>query len=175
MPKFDDYTQKTTPEDNDIALILDKTANVNKKTPFSGIWTWIVNKMTNAVIQNLQTTNKTVVGAINELNSKTFQGSNEIITSDVDWNTINEAGVYKVQCVNGFAEGKNVPMITSISDFYNFGVLLVFKPVVDDENRLIQIYIPDIQPEQPYRARIAIRSFNLSFRTWGMIKIENTL
>ena len=69
MPKFDDYTQKTTPEDTDIALILDKTANVNKKTPFSGIWTWIVNKMTNAVIQNLQTTNKTVIGSINELNS----------------------------------------------------------------------------------------------------------
>lgn len=72
MPKFDDYTQKTTPEDTDIALILDKTANVNKKTPFSGIWTWIVNKMTNAVIQNLQTTNKTVIGAINELNSKSI-------------------------------------------------------------------------------------------------------
>lgn len=69
MPKFDDYTQKNTPEDNDITLILDKTANVNKKTPFSGIWTWIVNKMTNAVIQNLQTTNKTVIGSINELNS----------------------------------------------------------------------------------------------------------
>lgn len=33
MPKFDDYTQKTTPEDTDITLILDKTANVNKKTP----------------------------------------------------------------------------------------------------------------------------------------------
>ena len=70
MAKFDDYTQKNTPEDNDITLILDKTANVNKKTPFSGIWNWIVNKMTNAVIQNLQTTNKTVIGAINELNSK---------------------------------------------------------------------------------------------------------
>lgn len=72
MPKFDDYTQKTTPEDTDITLILDKTANVNKKTPFSGIWTWIVNKMTNAVIQNLQTTNKTVIGSINELNSKSI-------------------------------------------------------------------------------------------------------
>lgn len=70
MAKFDDYTQKNTPEDNDITLILDKTANVNKKTPFSGIWTWIVNKMTNAVIQNLQTSNKTMIGAINELNSK---------------------------------------------------------------------------------------------------------
>lgn len=76
MAKFDDYTQKNTPEDNDITLILDKTANVNKKTPFSGIWTWIVNKMTNAVIQNLQTTNKTVIGSINELNSKILFGEN---------------------------------------------------------------------------------------------------
>lgn len=73
MAKFDDYTQKNTPEDTDISLILDKTANVNKKTPFSGIWTWIVNKMTNAVIQNLQTTNKTVIGSINELNRKSIK------------------------------------------------------------------------------------------------------
>ena len=81
MPKFDDYTQKTTPEDTDITLILDKTANVNKKTPFSGIWTWIVNKMTNAVIQNLQTTNKTVIGSINELNSNTkLIQTNQILT-----------------------------------------------------------------------------------------------
>ena len=81
MPKFDDYTQKTTPEDTDIALILDKTANVNKKTPFSGIWNWIVNKMTNAVIQNLQTTNKTVIGSINELNSNKARGYIDEINS----------------------------------------------------------------------------------------------
>ena len=92
MPKFDDYTQKTTPEDTDIALILDKTANVNKKTPFSGIWTWIVNKMTNAVIQNLQTTNKTVIGSINELNSnnKIFIGENKryikVVSNSSDFN-----------------------------------------------------------------------------------------
>ena len=69
MPKFDDYTQKTTPEDSDIALILDKTANVNKKSPFSGVWNWIVSKLTSAVISQLETTNKSIVPAINELNS----------------------------------------------------------------------------------------------------------
>lgn len=175
MAKFDDYTQKTTPEDNDIVLILDKTANVNKKTPFSGIWTWIVNKMTNAVIQNLQTTNKTVIGSINELNSKTFQNSSKTITSGVDWNTITDSGVYKVQCNDGFEEAKNAPMISSSSDFYNFGILLVFKPVVDTENRLIQIYIPDIKTEQPNRSRIAIRCFNASFRNWGIVNVSNTL
>lgn len=90
MAKFDDYTQKNTPEDNDITLILDKTANVNKKTPFSGIWTWIVNKMTNAVIQNLQTSNKTMIGAINELNSKIFIGENKryikVVSNSADFN-----------------------------------------------------------------------------------------
>lgn len=92
MPKFDDYTQKTTPEDTDIALILDKTANVNKKTPFSGIWTWIVNKMTNAVIQNLQTTNKTVIGSINELNSKSW--AYNVLSDGDDLNECTTTTVY---------------------------------------------------------------------------------
>lgn len=95
MAKFDDYTQKNTPEDNDITLILDKTANVNKKTPFSGIWTWIVNKMTNAVIQNLQTSNKTMIGAINELNSKTIF-SDVINNSTTKTFTLAERGSYIV-------------------------------------------------------------------------------
>lgn len=107
--------------------------------------------------------------------SKTFQSSGKVIDSDVDWNTITDSGVYKVQCSNGFAEGKNTPMITSISDFYNYGILLVFKPVVDTENRLIQIYIPDMQPALPPSARIAIRCFNTSFRNWGIVNISNTL
>ena len=111
----------------------------------------------------------------NELNSKTFQNSSKTITSGVDWNTITDSGVYKVQCSDGFEEAKNAPMISSSSDFYHFGILLVFKPVVDTENRLIQIYIPDIETEQPYRSRIAIRSYNTLFRNWGIIKIENTL
>ena len=97
MPKFDDYTQKTTPEDTDITLILDKTANVNKKTPFSGIWTWIVNKMTNAVIQNLQTTNKTVIGSINELNSKILFGENMRYVKVVSDNkSLNWGGIFLV-------------------------------------------------------------------------------
>lgn len=51
-------------------MIYDATSKANKLSPFSGIWNWIVEKLTNAVISNLQTSNKTVVGALNELNSK---------------------------------------------------------------------------------------------------------
>ena len=71
MGKFNEYSQKATPADNDTLMIYDATSKANKLSPFSGIWNWIVNKLTNAVINNLQTSNKTVVGALNELNSKT--------------------------------------------------------------------------------------------------------
>lgn len=69
MGKFNEYTQKATPEDADSLMIYDATSKANKLSPFSGIWNWIVGKLTNAVINNLQTSNQTVLGAINELNS----------------------------------------------------------------------------------------------------------
>lgn len=69
MGKFNEYTQKATPADNDTLMIYDATSKANKLSPFSGIWNWIVGKLTNAVISNLQTSNQTVLGAINELNS----------------------------------------------------------------------------------------------------------
>lgn len=69
MAKFNEYTQKATPEDADTLMIYDAASKTNKLSPFSGIWNWMVNKLTNAVINNLQTSNKTVVGALNELNS----------------------------------------------------------------------------------------------------------
>lgn len=70
MGKFNEYSQKATPADNDTLMIYDATSKANKLSPFSGIWNWIVGKLTNAVISNLQTNNQTVLGAINELNSK---------------------------------------------------------------------------------------------------------
>lgn len=70
MGKFNEYSQKATPEDADSLMIYDAAAKANKLSPFSGIWNWIVGKLTNAVISNLQTNNQTVIGALNELNSK---------------------------------------------------------------------------------------------------------
>lgn len=86
MAKFNEYTQKATPEDADTLMIYDAAAKANKLSPFSGIWNWMVNKLTNAVINNLQTSNKTVVGAINELNSKkaVYNNNNVKITFYVD-------------------------------------------------------------------------------------------
>lgn len=84
MGKINEYSQKATPADNDTLMIYDATSNANKLSPFSGIWNWIVGKLTNAVISNLQTNNKTVLGAINELNSKVFVNTQNLSTYSIN-------------------------------------------------------------------------------------------
>ena len=66
----DGYAIKTKASDDDEAMILSTSEKANKRIKFSGIWDWIVDKMANAVVSKLTTTDKTVLGAINELNSK---------------------------------------------------------------------------------------------------------
>ena len=70
MAKFTDYTEKTEPVDTDLALIYDTPAKVNKKFTFGNLWKWIAKKIVSEGISQLKTTNKTIPGAINELNSK---------------------------------------------------------------------------------------------------------
>lgn len=70
MPKWTDYTKKTALKDNDELMILDADGKANKRTLMSKVWDYVVDKMTSAVVSKLTTTNKTMIGAINELNSK---------------------------------------------------------------------------------------------------------
>lgn len=69
------YTTKEALKDNDELMILDKDANANKRTLMDKIWDYVVDKMTTAVIAKLGTTNKTLIGAVNELNSNTLKYS----------------------------------------------------------------------------------------------------
>lgn len=78
MPKFTDYTEKQIPEDNDSLMIYDAAAKVNKHVLFSGFWKWIAKKLKEATLSDLQTTDKTVIGALNELN-----GNRVIIVKEV--------------------------------------------------------------------------------------------
>lgn len=80
MAKFTDYTEKTEPVDTDLALIYDTPAKVNKKFTFGNLWKWIAKKIVSEGISQLDTTNKTIPGAINELNSNLLKiqtGPNE--------------------------------------------------------------------------------------------------
>lgn len=71
MANWKEYTTKTTPEDADEIMIADTKANANKRTPFSGLWNWIAGKLATAVISQLETQSKSIIPALNELNSKT--------------------------------------------------------------------------------------------------------
>lgn len=85
------FDQKSAPEDNDLLVEYDASASKVKNVKFGGVWNWIVKKLTSAVINELQTSNKNVVGAINELNSKSLRIVN---TNVLDWNAIVEIGIY---------------------------------------------------------------------------------
>lgn len=101
MAKFNEYTVKATPEDADTLMLYDAASKANKLSPFSGIWNWIVGKLTNAVISNLQTNNKTVLGAINELKSKALM-------TYVGKKATNEDGVIPINNIISGVSIKNV-------------------------------------------------------------------
>lgn len=90
------FDQKSAPEDNDLLVEYDASASKVKNVKFGGVWNWIVKKLTSAVINELQTSSKNVVGAINELNSKRFNANSYIIysgnsakTVSVKWGGVN--------------------------------------------------------------------------------------
>lgn len=72
MANWKEYTTKTTIEDADEIMIADTKANANKRTPLGGLWNWIAGKLATAVISQLETQNKSIIPALNELNSKSF-------------------------------------------------------------------------------------------------------
>lgn len=84
MPKWTDYTIKTTVADNDEIMTLDTAGKANKRLSLSTLSDWILGKIANKVFEKLQTSNKTILGAINELNSKAqkigFKGNIKSVT-----------------------------------------------------------------------------------------------
>lgn len=71
MPKWTDYTIKTTAADNDEIMTLDTAGKANKRLSLSTLSDWVLGKIADKVFKKLQTNDKTILGAINELNSKT--------------------------------------------------------------------------------------------------------
>ena len=64
------YTQKDTALlDNDEIMLLDSADGKNKRGLMSKFRDYVVDKMSTAVISKLETNNKTIIGAINALNS----------------------------------------------------------------------------------------------------------
>ena len=84
MPKWTEYTTKDTLADNDEVMLYDATGRANKRGLMSKFWDYVVDKMSTAVISKLETNNKTIIGAINALNSDSLPNIAERITQMPD-------------------------------------------------------------------------------------------
>ena len=69
MLKWTDYTIKTEPADKDEMMILDAAGKANKRLSLSALLGFTENKIMGRRFDNLNTTDKTVLGAINEVDS----------------------------------------------------------------------------------------------------------
>lgn len=117
------FDQKSAPEDNDLLVEYDASASKVKNVKFGGVWNWIVKKLTSAVINELRTSSKNVVGAINELNSKMFSGNS---VNAIDANDMITSGWYRCSNIS------NVPSA-------KFGYLLVFS-LYQDSRYIFQLF-----------------------------------
>lgn len=110
MPKWTEYTSKDTLADNDEVMLYDATARANKRGLMSKFWDYVVDKMSTAVIGKLETENKTIIGALNKLNSDSF--INVDISNGKKYNLDNyKSGLY---CFIGADTGINTG--TSLPD-----------------------------------------------------------
>lgn len=67
---WSNYTEKTaTPVDADEVMVRDSTDGKNKRLLFGAFWKLVAKKLNEATISELQTNNKTIIGAINALNT----------------------------------------------------------------------------------------------------------
>lgn len=148
MGKWTDYGMKSAPTNADNVMIYDAGTKANKRVTFSGVWDWIVNRFENAVISKFKTESKTVIGAINELNSNAFLPKAELRTSADSA----EPGAYRVTAehpVDGETEA----------------VLLCFKIFNNDYGLFTQFLI---SKDSSY---IKVRT--CWYKTWGNWKKYN--
>lgn len=84
MPKWTDYTIKTDAADKDEVMILDTAGKANKRLGLSALSDWIIGKIADKVFENLQTQNKTILGALNELNSNKTSSTLLELSDNID-------------------------------------------------------------------------------------------
>lgn len=70
MPKITDYPKKENASDNDLMLMTDNASKSEKLISFSSVWNWISSKFSGNNFSDLNTSSKTVIGAMNELKQR---------------------------------------------------------------------------------------------------------
>lgn len=152
------FDQKTTPEDNDLLVEYDATASKVKNVKFGGVWNWIVEKLTSAVISQLKTSNQTMVGAINELNGncshyKRIEIEPEKTTATLTYSTYKTVTIIVVKKAmivfsNGylFTPSADSTIISTLSSDYK---VLTLKNTSNDTKEYLRIgiFCTDVIPD----------------------------
>lgn len=134
--RWNEYTSSTDLDDTDELMILDTSAKANKRTLLSKLADYVLGKLADKVFEKLETQNKTVIGALNELNSKgkIRAGKNEF-KGDLDTisTTTGELSLYwffRSNITNGISDvetNTNYGTILTIpSTSNNYGVQFAF-------------------------------------------------
>lgn len=145
------YTDRGTLADTDAFLINDGTGM--KKSVLSKLSDFVLNKIADKVFAKLQTNNKTILGAINELNSKSLFASKWIylnITTGIlsSLEQLKFPGIYKFNKINEalLTDSDGNKMNDLLGDYYSvliaqdftnnggvaYGILLLFSPRIQD-------------------------------------------
>lgn len=80
MPEFKDYAEKTAIDDDDISTLQESKTNITKKFSFLKLWNFVLSGLKGKTIDSLNTTQKNIVGAINEVVSQTKTNASRIDT-----------------------------------------------------------------------------------------------
>lgn len=131
MPKWTDYTIKANPADKDEVMILDTAGKANKRLGLSALSDWIIGKIANKVFENLQTQNKTILGAINELNSNKLNKKVIAVISEDFGKAIEESGIIPYNRVAFFicSEPINSPLGSGFIILAHHSSLWINHPV----------------------------------------------
>lgn len=134
MANWKEYTTKTTPEDADEIMIADTKANANKRTPFGGLWNWIAGKLATAVISQLETQSKSIIPALNELNSKAQIVCVTGTTNDVGIVTIyGKFAVSKAYCLSNVASQLTTPYRITVDSISSTNLRLRIRDIATNK------------------------------------------
>lgn len=114
---WSNYTEKTaTPVDADEVMVRDSTDGKNKRLLFGTFWKWVAKKLNEATISELETKNKTVIGALNYLNGNSLLQKTENIAQLPDGN--------KVKLISIGGSGIDVGSTGEKIPSWSFGIFL---------------------------------------------------
>lgn len=140
------YTDRGTLADTDAFLINDGTGM--KKSVLSKLSDFVLNKIADKVFAKLQTNDKTILGAINELNSNPLSilaRSAILLEQTFDYNELKTTGVYYL------IGAKVLTSVNRPNDNCTNCFLLILAPM-NIKRRAVQIVFPGNHPYILYRS-----------------------